>query len=288
MRRDVDALRVIELNRRFHDEVEADTYDQRMGVDHGDAATAVMLAELREVLGAPLPQGCAVLDVGAGTGNVAVKLARSGLFERVVAADISRGMLAVAEAAAERHGCALETVETDMERLPFPDGSFGLVVGCAFLHHLPDPVAFMSEVRRVLAPGAPFIFIGEPSTVGARITETVKLPLVAGNRVVKKLTRRGGLRWEHDNIDVHTFTPADVARMTADFERVRMAPAGFLEPIVDQGVLAPARLVLRHAPLIAALDGFQGLLRRLDEAWCNPRLPRGLLASVKFSGYKPA
>lgn len=287
MRHVHDPERILDLNRRFHDEVEAETYDQRMGVDHGDDAVAAMIEELERVLGEPLPRG-EVLDVGAGTGNVAVKLARTGRFDRVVAADISRGMLRVAREAAEALGLDnLETVETDMRALPFPDDSFDAVVGCAFLHHLPDPVRFVREVHRVLRPGAPFVFIGEPSTRGARLTGMVKAPLVATNRVLERVTGRRGLRWDHDDIDVHTFTVDDIHRMAADFERVRLAPAGFLEPIIDQGLLAPARLVFRHPRLGRAMDRTQLALRWMD-LWCNERLPPSWLVSMKFAGYKPA
>ena len=60
----------------------------------------------------------------------------------------------------------METIESDMMRLPFPDGSVDYVVGCAFLHHLPHPAGFMGEVKRVLRPGGTFVIIGEPSGFG--------------------------------------------------------------------------------------------------------------------------
>lgn len=42
--------------------------------------------------------------------------------------------------------------------LPFPDGSVDLLYGCAFVHHLPDVDAFLTEAVRVLAPGGRCVF----------------------------------------------------------------------------------------------------------------------------------
>src|SRR5215471_10186735 len=110
MKANVDVARVHAENRRFHDEVEADVYDQRMGISYDAEATARILSELEEVLGEPLPGGT-VVDVGSGTGHVAVKLAKTGRFGRVVATDISSRMLACARKNAADAGCTIETVE---------------------------------------------------------------------------------------------------------------------------------------------------------------------------------
>jgi ubiquinone/menaquinone biosynthesis C-methylase UbiE len=285
----VDVARVHEQNRRFHDEVEAELYDQRMGIRHDAEATARMLAELETVLGGPLPRGGSVLDVGSGTGHVAVKLAKSGRFARVVATDISPKMLACARNSAEAEHCRVETVETDMVRLPFEDQSFDLVVGCAVLHHLPDPVAFMPEVLRVLRPGAPCIFIGDPSTWGSRISNVMKLPLLIANRTFKAVTGKP-LRspWESDHIDVHTFSKRDVGPLTAGFEGIRIVPEGFLEPLLDIAFLTTVRERLSGVPGVTpTVSVVRWTSRHLDRAVFDRVVPADFLVAMKFSARRP-
>ena len=283
----VDATKVLDQNRRFHDEVEADGYDQRMDIAHDADATSRMVAELERVLRCPLPGG-RVLDVGSGTGHVAIKLARTGRFERVYAADISSAMLAKARASAAAHGCRIETVETDMVRLPFEDASLDLVVGCAVLHHLPDPAGFLAEVRRVLKPGAPCVFIGDPSKWGNRIVESLKLPLVLAARVAKKIARRPPSDWRFEHIDVHTFTLNDLDRMTDGFEDVVVVAEGFVESIVDGSVLSPVREVLGRVPGVQSAAGLvRSALRWADRAGLERAVPADWCGCLKFSARKP-
>ncbi len=288
MKSHVDVALVHEQNRRFHDEVEAQLYDQRMGIDHGAEATARMLAELEDVLGEPLPSGGTVVDVGSGTGHVAVKLARTGRFGRVIAADISPKMLEQASASAAANGCRIETVETDMVRLPFDDASVDLVVGCAVLHHLPDPIAFMPEVRRILKPGAPCVFIGDPSTWGNRIIDVLKFPLIALGRVYKRVTGKPPSQWLSDHIDVHTFSVQDITPLTHGFERVRIRPEGFLEPMLDSGYLTMVREFLGFVPgMIALTNGVRWTSRKLDTLVLNRVMPSNVLMCMKFSAVTP-
>lgn len=288
MKSGVDVARVHEQNRRFHDEVEAELYDQRMGIRHDAESTGRMLAELEKVLGSKLPGG-AVLDVGSGTGHVAVKLAKSGGFDRVVATDISPKMLACARANAAAERCAIETVESDMVVLPFEDRTFDLVVGCAVLHHLPDPIAFMPEVLRVLRPGAPCIFIGDPSTWGSRISNAMKLPLLIANRGYKAVTGKP-LRsaWESDHIDVHTFSKRDIGPLTRGFEAVRIVPEGFAEPLLDIAFLTTVRERLGGIPGVpGTVSAVQWTTRRLDRFVFDRIVPADFLVAMKFSARRP-
>jgi ubiquinone/menaquinone biosynthesis C-methylase UbiE len=102
---------------------------------------------------APQP-GEHILDVASGTGVVARRAApKARPNGRVVGLDISPNMLAVARAAAEREGFAIEWREGQAEKLPFPDGSFDLVL-CQFaLMFFVDRAAAVAEMHRVLKPG---------------------------------------------------------------------------------------------------------------------------------------
>jgi SAM-dependent methyltransferase len=69
--------------------------------------------------------GQRVLDVAAGTGNVAIRAAQAGA--EVVASDITPENLEAGRREAETLGVALEWVEADAQALPFGDGEFDVV-----------------------------------------------------------------------------------------------------------------------------------------------------------------
>ena len=66
--------------------------------------------------------GQRVLDVAAGTGNVAIRAAEAGA--SVVASDLTPENFAAGRAEAEARGVELEWVEADAQALPFGDGEF--------------------------------------------------------------------------------------------------------------------------------------------------------------------
>ena len=126
-----------------------------------------MRAKLAKALGGwPESPFGEALEIGSGTGYFSLNLLQLGLIGRLVATDISPGMLGELAATAERLGVEVETETTDAERLPFEDESFDLVFGHAVLHHLPDLPLALAELRRVLRPGGTLAFCGEPSRYG--------------------------------------------------------------------------------------------------------------------------
>jgi ubiquinone/menaquinone biosynthesis C-methylase UbiE len=110
----------------------------------------------RVLRGARLRNGERVLDVGAGTGLIALGARRrvgpSGL---VVALDISHDALRECEhlAAAEPEAAPLRTVRADATRLPLADASFDAVFTRSVLMYLVDHAAGVREIHRVLRPG---------------------------------------------------------------------------------------------------------------------------------------
>jgi len=95
--------------------------------------------------------GTRVLDVAAGTGNVAVRAAEAGA--EVVASDLTPENLAAGRAAAAARGIELEWVEADAEALPFADGAFDVVTSAFGVMFAPDHRAAARELLRVCRPG---------------------------------------------------------------------------------------------------------------------------------------
>ncbi|TNF30755.1 MAG: class I SAM-dependent methyltransferase [Deltaproteobacteria bacterium] len=112
----------------------------------------------------------AVLDLGTGPGVSAFALAESlPVGSDVTGVDLSPRMIARARAHHARRFVHLDRVrflEADAAQLPFDDGAFDLVTGHSFLYLLPDPVAVLREVRRVLRPGGFAVFM-EPYAGGS-------------------------------------------------------------------------------------------------------------------------
>jgi SAM-dependent methyltransferase len=103
----------------------------------------------------PPPRGGNVLDVATGPGVVAVEAARRmGPTGSAVATDfIPDWEPHVAATAAEAGVSNIQFATMPAEALAFPDGTFD-VVYCQFgLMFMPDPVAALREMRRVLRPG---------------------------------------------------------------------------------------------------------------------------------------
>jgi ubiquinone/menaquinone biosynthesis C-methylase UbiE len=113
--------------------------------------------ELDSQLGRDLVEACGigpgqrVLDVAAGTGNVAIRAAEAGA--DVVASDITVENMKAGEREASRRGVELEWVEGDAQALPFGDGEFDVVTSSAGAMFAPDQQAVADELLRVCRPG---------------------------------------------------------------------------------------------------------------------------------------
>ncbi len=101
---------------------------------------------------AACPRGACALDVGAGTGDLALELRRQGA-ARVIGADFSPHMLAAASRKGASSNARISWVLADALRLPFPDGSFDCVTNAFVLRNLADLHAGLAEMGRVLRPG---------------------------------------------------------------------------------------------------------------------------------------
>jgi SAM-dependent methyltransferase len=105
---------------------------------------------------ARLQPGETVLDVGCGTGTLAIAAKRQvGPAGTVHGVDASPEMIARANKKARRAGGEVAFRLGAAQALPFPDARFHVVLSTIMLHHLPAPsrAACAREMRRVLRPG---------------------------------------------------------------------------------------------------------------------------------------
>ena len=134
---------------RFYDLV---TWLMTFGREPGIRRMTIELAGIKE--------GERVLDVGCGTGTLAIAARRpAGPAGEAHGIDPSAEMIAVAREKAAKAGVDAQFQTAVMEKLPFPDGHFDLVLSSLMLHHLPADVkrAGFAEVSRVLKPGGRFL-----------------------------------------------------------------------------------------------------------------------------------
>ena len=224
---DVARLDVKGKQRAYHD-WEARTYEDKFNISYDERCIDYARDRFRRVV-EPGERFTRVLELGAGTGFLSINLALAGCLDgaELTVTDISEGMLDVCVENGRRHGVTLLPQVGDAEALPFPAGSFDLVIGHAFLHHLPDPKAALAEAFRVLVPGGTLVIAGEPTRIGDRIAGVFKRATWHGFRTLTSLprfthlrrpgvTESGGSRLdaalaglEHE-VDLHTFDPADV------------------------------------------------------------------------------
>jgi len=110
-----------------------------------------------------LSTGSRVLDFGCGSGDVTLALKRAGF--NVSGFDISRAMLAAARQRCE--GQEIEFVQGEpgeYSRLPFGPGTFRGVVASSVLEYVPNPLAQIAELARVLGDnGVLVITVPNPS-----------------------------------------------------------------------------------------------------------------------------
>ena len=308
------AEHIKDVNTRYHD-VAAEDYDAKWGIDFGPVGQAQVSMKLRKTLGyEPQPFGDC-LEIGSGTGYFSLNLMQAGRLRRVIATDISPGMLKALSGTAERLGLEGETVVTEAETLPFEDASFDLVLGHAVLHHIPDLDRAMAEFRRVLRPGGMIAFCGEPSRYGDRMATVPKrtaqavaplwraalrIPAAsphapAGTEAETAVDRPAAYFEAHDlegEVDVHAFSPADLRRIIngAGFATTRVKGEELLSNLYGWGLRTvessaePSRIPFRWRRF--AYRSYIAL-QKIDSALLEPKLPPELFYNLLISGRKP-
>jgi ubiquinone/menaquinone biosynthesis C-methylase UbiE len=111
---------------------------------------------------AQIQPGDRVLEVGCGTGDVAIAAcAPAGARGSVAGIDAGPEMIAVARAKAARAGVTVDFRVEPIEALTYPDASFDVVLSSLMMHHLPDDLKRqgLDQIARVLRPGGRLLIV---------------------------------------------------------------------------------------------------------------------------------
>ena len=136
-----------------------------------------------------------ILDVGSGSGHLAIALAEALPRAEIDGLDRSEPMVAIAEAGIAEAGLAerIRFTQGDAQALPFGDDAFDAVVSHDTLHCVPDPVAMLRECERVLEPGGALLIWNVRRTwLGALLESVFKTAYTADE--VEDIARSAGLR----------------------------------------------------------------------------------------------
>lgn len=292
----------------YHD-WEASSYDEKWSISYDERCITYardrFIAAVGDAWdGTPYPRA---LELGCGTGFFLLNLVQAGVIARGGGAvtDISPGMVEVAQRNARGLGFSVEGRVADAESLPYPDGSFDLVLGHAVLHHIPDVELALREVLRVLRPGGRFVFAGEPTRYGDAVarrlsrltwraaTGVTRLPgLSAWVRPRDELAASSEAAALEALVDLHTFRPAELARMAlragavdVDVRTEELTAAWFGWPVRTFEAAVPRdRLGWRWATF--AYHSWQRLAA-LDARVLSRFVPAGLFYNALVTGVRP-
>jgi ubiquinone/menaquinone biosynthesis C-methylase UbiE len=143
----------------------------------------------RVLRAAELKPGERVLDLGCGTGTLALMARETEPGIEIEGLDADPEILATARSKAERAGESIRFVQGMSTELPYGDGELDVVLSTLFFHHLrdADKGATASEIRRVLKPGGRVIVgdVGRPQDLLMRVAVAATVQLLDGRETTQ-------------------------------------------------------------------------------------------------------
>lgn len=186
-----------------------------------------LLQEIRDQLSGT------ILDAGCGYGRLSIPLALERKERRIVGLDSSQTMLEIFRQEVVKHkglDQQITLVQGGLERLPFQDASFDVVLSSAVLLHNPYPAVaqIIDEFYRVLKPGGRLILVGS-------------FPNLANLQGI--INRFYSWLHPHKNGPVRSFSRNHVQKLMNSFSRVEISAEGLL-------LLPPSLLKVFPFPLL--------------------------------------
>jgi 2-polyprenyl-3-methyl-5-hydroxy-6-metoxy-1,4-benzoquinol methylase/uncharacterized protein YbaR (Trm112 family) len=205
-----------------------------------------------ELLEAAIPGDARVLEIGCGTGQMCLYLARADRL--VVGADLTAASIGLAAAAARRFGVEqAHFVQTDLHQPGLCDAAFDVVYCSGVLHHAPDPQAAFRRIVRLARPGG-MVVVGLYNSL-ARIPLRLRRAVgklsgyrwipgdpVLKDRAAEPARREAWLRDQYQHPEEHRHTVAEVQSWfrAAEVDYVRSFPSTLLAEDDQPPLFQPA------------------------------------------------
>lgn len=204
------------------------------------------------MLDAAIPGDARIAEVGCGTGQMSLYLARADRV--VVGVDLTLASLKLAEAARRRFALSgVRFVESDLFHPGLRAGAFDVVYCSGVLHHTPDPAAAFAAVARLARPGG-MIVIGLYNAVArlplrlrrlaARLSGDRWIPFdpVLRDRAAEPARREAWLRDQYHHPEEHRHTVGEVLRwfQAEGVAFVRAYPSAQMHDDAPDDLFAPA------------------------------------------------
>ena len=188
-----------------------------------------------------IPSDARIVEIGCGTGQMCVYLARADRV--IIGADLTRAALRLGAAAARRFGLdRVQFVETDLQRPGIKKASFDVVYSSGVVHHTPNPRAAFAQLAALVRPGGTIVlgvynaFARVPSRlrcVAARLSGFRVVPFdpVLRDRQHQPARRAAWLRDQYQHPEEHRHTLAEVQGWfdEHDVEYLRAYPSAVLD-----------------------------------------------------------
>lgn len=199
-----------------------------------------------------VPAGAKLLDVGCGSGQLALYAARAGI--QATGCDIAANWVEAARLRAAEEGLSAKFDEGDAESLPYPDASFDFVVSLIGAMFAPRPDLVAAELKRVCIPGGriamlnwtPAGFVGKMfKTIAGYIAPSgMPSPVLWGDEATVRERFRDGVSSLDLTPQVFRFeyplSPAEVV----EFFRVNYGPMTRAFASIDEAGQAKLRAAL--------------------------------------------
>lgn len=290
-----------ELVRGFYTEAPFPGYPPRASIDWLRARAE--RSRFAQMLDAAIPYDARIVEVGCGTGQMSLYLARG---ERIViAADLCRASLELGATAARRLGNGrVQFVETDVHHPGLRAGAFDIVFCSGVLHHTPDPRAAFAHVAQLARPGG-LVLLGLynryarlPHRMRRMVARLSGWRWAPGDRVLAERReeperRRAWLRDQYRHPEEHRHSLGEVRRWFAanGIDYVRAVPSALLGQAGEDQKLTDAEEggwwledMLAQCGWMRALAAEGGLFVAIGRArGSDVKAPTGLPLSVRPS-----